>query len=159
DRRTRLAYSRSVGHGRRQTRMQSVARMRWGAIRNRSANCPSGAPGPISTGSRSRREPASPSMSAPRRRTRSSSSGSAWRGVSPPARACGAVSAGAPRLALVRVDAAAPQAIPPGSYAFIEGEPLPAGTLSLGLWLRLWKIPVIDVVQIGWQALITDIDY
>ena len=63
------------------------------------------------------------------------------------------------RLDSVDATAAAPQAITPGSYAFIEGEPVPAGTLCLGLWLRLWKIPVIDVVQIGWQGLITDIDY
>ena len=63
------------------------------------------------------------------------------------------------RLAVVEAAAAAPQTITPGSYAWIAGEPVPAGTLCLGLWLRLWKLPVIDVVQVGWQALISDIDY
>jgi hypothetical protein len=65
----------------------------------------------------------------------------------------------AQRLASVDAAVSAPQTITPGSYAFIEGEPVPAGPLCIGLWLRLWKIPVIDVVQIGWQGLITDIDY
>jgi len=67
--------------------------------------------------------------------------------------------ADAERIAVVNVAAASPQTITPGSYAWFEGEPLPPGTLCLGLWLRLWKVPVIDVVQVGWQALITDIDY
>src|SRR5262249_27714257 len=65
----------------------------------------------------------------------------------------------AARLALVEASAAAPQTITPGSYAFIEGQPVPAQTLCLGLWLRLWTVPVIDVVQVGWQGLITDLDY
>ena len=63
------------------------------------------------------------------------------------------------RLAAVDVAAATPQVITPGSYAWIEGAPLPPGTLCMGLWLRLWKLPVIDMVQVGWQALLTDIDY
>ena len=54
---------------------------------------------------------------------------------------------------------ASPQTISPGSYIYVAGEPVPAGTLSLGLWIRLWKIPAVDVTQVAWQALMTDIDY
>ncbi len=54
---------------------------------------------------------------------------------------------------------ASPCTIDPGSYVYVHGEPLPAGPVTLGLWVRPWKLPVVDVVQVGWQGLITDIDY
>ena len=54
---------------------------------------------------------------------------------------------------------AAPQTIAPGSYLYVSGAPVPAGPLSLGLWVRLWKLPTVDVTQVAWQGLMTDIDY
>ncbi len=60
---------------------------------------------------------------------------------------------------IVSRGAAAPQTITPGSYVHVGGEAIPAGDLSMGLWLRLWKMPEVDVVQVAWQALLTDIDY
>lgn len=54
---------------------------------------------------------------------------------------------------------AAPQSITPGSYIHVAGEPVPPGPVSMGLWLRIWKIPAVDMAQVAWQALITDIDY
>jgi hypothetical protein len=62
-------------------------------------------------------------------------------------------------LAKVARPGAAPQTITPGSYVYITGAPILAEELCMGLWLRLWKIPEVDVVQVAWQALITDIDY
>src|SRR5262245_24738800 len=54
---------------------------------------------------------------------------------------------------------ASPQTIDPGSYVHVGGAPIPPGETSMGLWVRLWKVPVVDVVQVAWQGLITDIDY
>ncbi|MBL8583309.1 MAG: hypothetical protein JNL61_13935 [Rhizobiaceae bacterium] len=54
---------------------------------------------------------------------------------------------------------ASPQMITPGSYIHVAGAPVPAGEVSMGLWLRIWKIPVVDMAQVAWQGLITDIDY
>ena len=33
------------------------------------------------------------------------------------------------------------------------------GPVTLGTWLRLWRLPVIDAVQWAWFGLITDVDY
>jgi hypothetical protein len=76
-----------------------------------------------------------------------------------PAQSLAADCAEARRLAAVEIPVATPQTIAPGSYAWIEGEPLPAGPLALGLWLRLWTLPAVEVMQMGWYGLITDIDY
>lgn len=54
---------------------------------------------------------------------------------------------------------ASPQAIEPGSYLYVDGPPLPAGTFGCGLWLRLWRLPVIDALQWAWSGLITDLDF
>lgn len=54
---------------------------------------------------------------------------------------------------------ASPQTITPGSYIHVSGEPIQAGLLSMGLWVRLWRLPVIDVVQVAWHGLIGDMDY
>lgn len=54
---------------------------------------------------------------------------------------------------------AAPQKIAPGSYIWIDGDPVDGGQLTLGLWLRLWRAPVIDTLQWNWSGLITDFDY
>lgn len=54
---------------------------------------------------------------------------------------------------------ATPQSLAAGSYLYVEGEPVPEGPLTMGLWLRLWRLPVIDVVQWAWFGLVTDLDY
>ena len=54
---------------------------------------------------------------------------------------------------------AAARTITPGSYVRIGGAPVPAGPLSFGLWLRPWRLPVLDMEQVAWHALISDIDY
>ena len=54
---------------------------------------------------------------------------------------------------------ASPQTIDPGSYIHVSGEPIVSEHLTAGLWVRLWKLPVIDIVQVAWCGLITDIDY
>lgn len=54
---------------------------------------------------------------------------------------------------------ATPQTLAPGSYLYVEGEPVPEGPLTMGLWLRLWRLPVIDVVQWAWFGLVTDLDF
>jgi hypothetical protein len=54
---------------------------------------------------------------------------------------------------------ATPQALSAGSYVFVEGPPVPAGPLTMGTWLRLWRLPVIDVVQWAWYGIIGDLDY
>lgn len=54
---------------------------------------------------------------------------------------------------------ATPQTIAPGSFVSVGGAPLPEGPLAMGLWVRLWRIPVVDVVQVAWQALMAEIDY
>ncbi len=54
---------------------------------------------------------------------------------------------------------ATPQHIEPGSYIHVGGAPLPAGPLSCGLWLRLWRLPVLDELQWAWSSLISDLDY
>lgn len=56
-------------------------------------------------------------------------------------------------------ESATPQRLAAGSYLFVEGKPVPAGPVTLGLWLRLWRLPVLDVVQWAWFGLITDFDY
>lgn len=56
-------------------------------------------------------------------------------------------------------DTATPQTLAAGSYLFVQGEPVPAGPITLGLWLRLWRLPVLDVVQWAWFGLVTDFDY
>ncbi|MFV2061921.1 MAG: LamG-like jellyroll fold domain-containing protein [Chloroflexota bacterium] len=62
-------------------------------------------------------------------------------------------------LASFRHVSAAPQSIEPGSYIHVGGEPLTAGPLSVGLWLRPWRLPVLDDMQWAWAGLITDLDY
>lgn len=54
---------------------------------------------------------------------------------------------------------AAPQTITPGSYVLTEGSPIPSGALTLAVWLRLWRLPVLDVTQWSWSGVITDFDY
>lgn len=54
---------------------------------------------------------------------------------------------------------ATPQTLSAGSYVYVGGEPIPGGPLTLGLWLRLWRLPVIDAIQWAWFGLISDIDY
>lgn len=54
---------------------------------------------------------------------------------------------------------ATPQSLAVGSYLFVGGEPVPAGPLTMGLWLRQWRLPVIDVVQWAWFGLISDLDF
>lgn len=54
---------------------------------------------------------------------------------------------------------ATPQSLAPGSYLYVDGEPVPEGPLTVGLWLRLWRLPVIDVVQWAWFGLVTDMDF
>ncbi len=54
---------------------------------------------------------------------------------------------------------ATPQTLAAGSYLWVAGDPVPAGPLTMGLWLRLWRLPVIDVVQWAWFGLITDLDF
>jgi Concanavalin A-like lectin/glucanases superfamily len=76
-----------------------------------------------------------------------------------PAQSLDADRADAEVLATVSRRTAAAQTITPGSYVHIAGEPVPSGGLSMGTWLRLWKMPEVDVVQVAWQALIGDIDY
>jgi Concanavalin A-like lectin/glucanases superfamily len=53
-----------------------------------------------------------------------------------------------------------PQSIGPGSYIYVEGEPIAAtAPLTLAAWVRLWRLPVIDSIQWAWYGLITDLDY
>ncbi|MHB8397711.1 MAG: N,N-dimethylformamidase beta subunit family domain-containing protein [Candidatus Limnocylindrales bacterium] len=53
-----------------------------------------------------------------------------------------------------------PQSVGPGSYIYVEGEPIAAGSpLTLATWVRLWRLPVIDSIQWAWYGLITDLDY
>ncbi|MEZ4598044.1 MAG: hypothetical protein R3C32_15250 [Chloroflexota bacterium] len=47
---------------------------------------------------------------------------------------------------------ATPQRLAAGSHLCVTGDPVPAGPLTMGLWLRLWRLPVIDVVQWAWPA-------
>lgn len=54
---------------------------------------------------------------------------------------------------------ATPQTLAPGSYVCVAGEPVPDGPLTLGLWLRAWRLPVLDVVQWAWAGLVGDLDY
>jgi hypothetical protein len=54
---------------------------------------------------------------------------------------------------------ATPQALSAGSYVHVAGDPLPGPPLTLGTWLRLWRLPVIDVVQWAWSGIIGDLDY
>lgn len=54
---------------------------------------------------------------------------------------------------------ATPRTISPGSFVRVGGDALPSGPLSLGLWVRPWRLPVVDVVQAAWQGLMTEIDY
>jgi len=62
-------------------------------------------------------------------------------------------------IASFRHEQAAPQAIEPGSHVHVLGQPLPAGPVTLGLWLRPWRLPVLDDRQWTWAGLITDLDY
>ena len=54
---------------------------------------------------------------------------------------------------------ASPQVVQPGSYLYAGGPPLPAGPFTCGLWLRPWRVPVIDAMQWAWSGLITDLDF
>ncbi len=56
-------------------------------------------------------------------------------------------------------DISSPQRLFPGSYVRMDGPALPAPPITLGLWLRLWRLPVIDILQIAWSGILTDIDY
>jgi hypothetical protein len=51
------------------------------------------------------------------------------------------------------------QSMSAGSYIYVDGPPIPDGPITLGTWLRLWRLPVIDTVQWAWFGLITDLDY
>lgn len=53
----------------------------------------------------------------------------------------------------------AARTITPGSYVRLGGPPVPDGPLSFGLWVRPWRLPVLDVAQVAWHALVADIDY
>jgi hypothetical protein len=54
---------------------------------------------------------------------------------------------------------ATPRSIEPGSYLFIEGDPVPSGPATLGLWVRPWRLPVLDQTQWAWASLLTDLEY
>jgi hypothetical protein len=63
------------------------------------------------------------------------------------------------RLATLRHESATPQTLSAGSYVYADGPPIPAGPLTLGIWLRLWRLPEIDVVQWAWSGLVSDLDF
>lgn len=54
---------------------------------------------------------------------------------------------------------ATPQSLSAGSYVFVEGDPIPRGSLTLATWLRLWRLPVIDAIQWAWFGIMGDLDY
>lgn len=54
--------------------------------------------------------------------------------------------------------AAANHPVRPGSYVRIDDTPT-GPPLTLGAWIRLWRLPVIDVVQWAWSTVIGDFDY
>jgi hypothetical protein len=62
-------------------------------------------------------------------------------------------------LARSRHVEATPQRLSAGSYVFAESPPIPAGPLTLGTWLRLWRLPVIDAIQWAWHGVLGDLDY
>lgn len=62
-------------------------------------------------------------------------------------------------LASFHRDAASPRHVEPGSYVFVEGDAVPAGPATIGLWLRLWRLPVLDELQWAWAGLVTDLDF
>ena len=62
-------------------------------------------------------------------------------------------------LAAFRHDEATRQTLSAGSYVWVDGPPVPSGPLTLGAWLRLWRLPVIDVVQWAWFGVIGDLDF
>jgi hypothetical protein len=62
-------------------------------------------------------------------------------------------------LATFRHSAATPQTLSAGSYIFVDGPPIPAGPVTMGSWLRLWRLPVIDVIQWAWHGIMGDLDY
>jgi hypothetical protein len=49
--------------------------------------------------------------------------------------------------------------IGPGSYIHVDGPPLPGGPFTAGLWVRLWRLPVLDEIQWAWSGLISDLDF
>jgi hypothetical protein len=51
------------------------------------------------------------------------------------------------------------QTLSAGSYVYVGGPAIPSGPLTIGLWLRLWRLPTIDKVQWAWAGLVTDLDY
>lgn len=53
---------------------------------------------------------------------------------------------------------AALHGLTPGSYASTAATPI-GPALTMAAWIRLWRLPVIDVVQWAWSAVIGDFDY
>ncbi|CAN5795846.1 large subunit of N,N-dimethylformamidase [soil metagenome] len=62
-------------------------------------------------------------------------------------------------LATFRHEAATPRTIAPGSYVFATGTPIPGGPVAVGLWIRPWRLPVLDELQWAWAGLVSDLDY
>lgn len=54
---------------------------------------------------------------------------------------------------------ASPHPIRPGSYMWVEGAPPAGPEITLGAWVRLWRLPSLDVVQWAWSAVVSDFDY
>jgi N,N-dimethylformamidase beta subunit-like protein/concanavalin A-like lectin/glucanase superfamily protein len=61
-------------------------------------------------------------------------------------------------LASFRHDAATPASIAPGSYIVAAGDPI-SPPFTIGLWLRVWRLPENDDLQWQWSGLISDLDY
>jgi hypothetical protein len=51
------------------------------------------------------------------------------------------------------------QAVRPGSYVGIDGDRVVDRPLSLGLWVRPWRLPVTDTFSFAWAGLIADYDF
>lgn len=54
---------------------------------------------------------------------------------------------------------ASPYPIRPGSYVWVDGVPPQGPELTVGAWVRPWRLPTIDVVQWAWSAVVSDFDY
>ena len=63
------------------------------------------------------------------------------------------------RLATFRHETATPQTLAAGSYIWVDGPPIPGGPVTMGTWLRLWRLPEIDVAQWAWYGLLGDLDF
>lgn len=54
---------------------------------------------------------------------------------------------------------AAANPIRPGSYMLVEGVPPAGPVITVGAWVRPWRLPSLDVVQWAWSGVISDFDY